>query len=608
MTEVSQRRNLLISLSLAAAIVAVYSPVCRWGFVSYDDPLYLTENPQVREGLTIRGLRWALTTPLDQWMPITWLVRLTEYQVFGLQAGWYHVVNVLLHIANAVLLFGIFNRMTGAPWRSALVAGLFAVHPLHVEAVVWVTGLKDVLSTCLGLLTIGAYGRYVEQTNIQFSKSSVQRPAPFVRGPSSRNYYSLTLLLFALALMSKPMLVTLPCVLLLLDYWPLGRTQWAKPATGQGTAMAIGQLLKEKLPFFALAAVSCVVTYATQRGLGAILSLETLPLRMRIANAALFYVQYIGKTIWPAGLTFFYPQPPRPPLGPGVAAGVGLLAVTAGVVWAARRTALVAGRPRGEPWLVTGWFWYLGTLVPVIGLVRVGGQAMADRYTYIPLVGLFIMLVWSVPEIAANRRMASALAWGAAAAVLVLCMMVSRMQVGYWKDAETLLQHALEVNQGNWLAHYNFGGYLRRSGRLEEAIGHYQEAARLRPDFAGAQNNLGSVLAETGRLPEAIGHWEEAVRLKPDYAEAHYNLGVGLAQSGRIPEAVSQWNLAVRIDPDYPEARYNLGVALERMGRVTEAIEQYEQIVRLKPDYAEAQRQLARLRESRNETTMPRNR
>ena len=641
MAETSRHRNLLIGLCLTTAILAVYWPVLHFGFINFDDRTYVAENPHLRGGLTLRELGWAFTTGLDQWMPVTWFTRMLECQWFGLNAGAHHLVNVLFHIANSLLLFGVLNRVTGAPWRSALVAALFALHPLHVESVAWVTDLKDVLSMCFGMLTIGAYVRYVEHVT--------------VHGSRSKTFYGLALLSFTLALMSKPMLVTLPFVLLLLDYWPLGRTRWAEAAIGERVKLSPSQLFKEKLPFFALAAAAGVATLWGQRTAGAVASLERLPLGARIASSLLSYAGYLGKAFWPTGLAVFYPLNARLSWPAAMIAGVGVVGVTTAVIWRARR----------EPWFATGWFWYLGTLVPVIGLVQVGiVQTMADRYTYIPLVGIFTMLCWSVPRDAMERRISKVAVWVATVALLAVCAMLTRIQVGYWKNSETLFRHALNVTRDNWLAHGNLGMALEEEGKVQEAIAHYEQALWLKPDMVEAHNNLGTVLLQEGKiedaikhygqalridpnnaqahfnlggaleqagkredaidqyrralqtepnlaeahnnlavalmrlgkLPEAIEHFERALRIKPDYAEVHNNLGGALTQLGRTPEAIGHYEQALRLNPDYPEAHYNLGVVLEHVGRVPEAMGHYEQALRIRPGLAAAQNSLARLR------------
>jgi protein O-mannosyl-transferase len=628
MTELSERRrNVLIYLCLAVAIIVVYWPVCHHEFANYDDYLYVTDNRHVQGGLTLRGFAWAFTTNhAGNWHPLTWLSHMLDWQLWAANAGAHHLVNVLFHIANTLLLFGVLRRMTASPWRSALVAGFFALHPLHVESVAWVAERKDVLSTCFGMLTMWAYVRYVETLKVHGSRFTVQGSALHASVSAEalakaerftlNAFYGLALLFFTLGLMAKPMVVTLPFVLLLLDYWPLGRTQWAKPAAGESVKAPPSQLLKEKLPFFALAAVSCVVTYWAQRGGGTVVSLARLPPGMRVANALLSYVGYMGKAFWPMGLAVFYPLQVRLPAAAVMGAGIVLVGMTAAVI----------GRARREPWFVTGWFWYVGTLVPVIGLVQVGGQSMADRYTYVPLVGLFMMLCWGVPGRAMERQIVKVITCIAAGAVLAVCAALSRVQVGYWKDSETLFRHALDVTRDNWLAHYSLGIALGQAGRLQEAVEHYEQALRIDPDYAEAHNNLGdelvrlgrvkeaiqhyervlridpdyaevhnnlgNALLQAGRIEEAIGHCEQALRLKPDYAEAHNNLGNALLQAGRPQEAIGHWEQALRLKPDLAEAHYNMGLALVRLGKIQEAGDHWEQALRLKPDFAEAHNSL----------------
>jgi tetratricopeptide (TPR) repeat protein len=602
--DLSQRqRNVLIGLCLVLATAAVYWPVRHFNFVGYDDGEYVYGNPHVQPGLTFRGVVWAFTTDYARnWHPLTWLSHMLDCQLFGLDAGAHHLVSVLIHIASTLLLFLLLKRMTAAPWRSAFVAALFALHPLHVESVAWVAERKDVLSAFFWMLTLWAYVRYVEKFEVQSSKFKI--------------HYVLSLLFFTLGLMVKPMLVTLPFVLLLLDYWPLGRTGCAEAATGENTKTPSSQLLKEKLPFVALAAASCAATYWAQHAGGTMASLKSVSPGMRIANALLSYVSYLDKAVWPTGLAVFYPLRTSLPAAAAVAAGIGLVGVTAAVIW--------KGRPM--PWLVTGWFWYLGTLVPVIGLVQVGAQAMADRYTYVPLIGLLMMLCWSVPGVALEQRILKAITSGAAVAVLAACAMLSKIQVGYWKDTETLFRHALSVTRDNWLAHNNLGVALVQAGRVPEGIEHLEQALRINPDYDEGHYNLGLALAQTGRVQEAMEHWKQALRFNPDLAEAHYNLAVALEQEGHLEEAIrhyeqtvrinpdfvqAQGNLglallqlggaqeairhfeqALRIEPDSPELQYNLGLALAQVGRVREAVGLWEQAVRLKPDFAEAHHKL----------------
>ena len=600
MTDVSRRaRNLLVYLCLALVTAGVYWPVRHFAFAYYDDPMCVTGNQHVQEGFTSRALVWAFTTPLDQWMPVTWLARILDYRLFGLSAGAHHLVNVFFHIVNTLLLFGVLKRMTGAPWRSAGVAALFALHPLHVESVAWVTGLKDVLSTCLGLLTIWAYVRYVEEFNsstssgqaVHSSQLNTQGPRPGAQGSTLCTFYGLTLLLFASALMAKPMMVTLPFVLWLLDYWPLGRTRWARPAavgsgpaTGEGVTTPVGRLLREKLPFFALAAASCAMTYWAQRSLGAVVSLERIPLGIRLANALLSYVGYLSKAIWPTGLAFLYPLDTNLSLATAMVAGLGLVGVTVAVIRGVSRW----------PWLAMGWFWYLGTLVPVIGLVHVGvAQALAERYTYVPLVGPFIMLCWSVPNIALERRAQKMVVTTVTAVLLGVYAVLCRVQVDYWKDSESLFHHALQVTKRNWIAHNNLGLFLWHSGRTPEAIEQYEQALQLKPYYAEAHHNLGLALMQLSRMPEAIQHFEQVVRIKPDSAEAHRRLGLALRQAGHLPEAVGQFEQAVRMNPGSAETHNDLGNALLQAGKLKHATAQYQQALDIEPDLIEVENNLA---------------
>jgi tetratricopeptide (TPR) repeat protein len=563
-------RQVFISLTLVIATVVVYLPVRHYEFVGFDDDKFVTENPNIRDGLTRRSVRWTLTAGLthdernaDYWRPLSFLSHALDIELFGLRPAGHHLMNVGLHAATAVALFLVLQSMTNAFWRCAFVAALFALHPLRVESVAWVTERKDVLSGLFFMLTLGAYVGYV-------------------RHPFSWARYLAVGLLFALGLMSKSMVVTLPFVLLLLDYWPLGRTQWVTPVVaGQNITTTPGQLLKEKLPLFALAAASGLVTFR-RAAPGPMGLLARMPLGTRIANALLAYVGYISKMVWPTRLAVFYPLHPGLPAAAVMGAGVGLVAATAGVIRAARC----------KPWLVTGWFWYLGMLVPVIGVFQGSGEAMADRFTYLPSIGLLIMLCWSVPSRAMERWNLKAITCVAAAAVLALCAALSRVQVAYWKDSETLFRHALDVTRDNWLAQYNLGCSLRQEGRMQEAIGHYEQALRIKPDYVEAHDDLGVVLVHLDRVQEAMAQWEQALRIKPDYVEAHYNLGMALGQMGKIEEAIAQYEQALRIKPDFAEAQYNLGVALARLGRLPEAVGHWEQALRIKPDFAEAHNNL----------------
>ena len=568
------RKHVLIVLFLVVATLSVYMRAGGNGFVNYDDNRYVTANPHVATGITPGNVGWAFTTTTaSNWHPLTWLSHMTDCQLYGLNPRWHHLTSVALHALNAVLLFLLLARMTHAPWRSAFVAALFALHPLHVESVAWVAERKDVLSTLFFLLTLLVYARYVE------------RPGPARYVP--------VFCLYALGLMAKPMLVTLPCVLLLLDYWPLGRYRTANPARpvlpGDGDSRgklvngsSVGRLVLEKVPLFLLAAASGMITVYAQKSGEALASLEVVPYGLRISNAFVAYVAYIGKMFWPAGLSVIYPLPPGVPLWQ-----------VAGAVLLLSGISILAILLRGSaPFLLVGWLWYLGTLVPVIGLVQVGIQAFADRYSYIPLIGLFMCIAWAVPEAASAGRRQRALLAASAALVLVVFAAATWRQTGFWKDSRKLFTHALAVTSGNYMAHLNLGTALAEQGNLAEAMDHYDAALRINPNLAIAHFNLGNGLLAQGRRAEAVSQYRAALRINPSYASAHYNLGVVMAGEGMSAEAIEHFSEAVRIKPDFAKAHVAWGLALSREGRLAEAVSHYYEALRLKPDDAEARKNL----------------
>jgi tetratricopeptide (TPR) repeat protein len=555
-----------VSLGLIAVNLIVYASVWHHEFVDYDDRAYVTENAVVSGGLTWHGVAWAFTTGDEaNWHPLTWLSHMLDVQLYGLSPGPHHLTNLLFHIASTLLLFGLLHRMTGALGRSAFVAGLFAVHPLHVESVAWVAERKDVLSTLFWMLALWAYVEYVRRPQLL--------------------RYLLVLLFFALGLMAKPMLVTLPFVLLLLDFWPLGRVALGPnpedrvpPRNGRSTP---GHLVWEKIPLLALSIVSSVVTLIVQRRGRAVIGLDAIPLKLRVANALVSSVAYIGKMLWPTRLAVLYPYARSLPGWWVAGALVGLMGVSVAVIWAGRR----------HPYLPVGWLWYLGTLVPVIGLVQVGHQAMADRYTYVPLIGLFVIVAWGVPDLLVRCRLRR-IALPAAGLVILGYAITARGQLQYWENSTALWTHALEVTTGNYIAHNNIGLILARQGRNDEAICEFLEVLWINPDYAEAHNSLGIILAGQGKLDEAIAHYSEALRIKPDYAEAYNNLGIALARLGRTGEAIDELSEALRINPDLVEAHNNLGIALATQGKLDEAIAHYTEALRIKPDYAEAHNNL----------------
>jgi len=559
-----------ICLFLIVAIFAAFWQVRTHEFLKYDDKDYVTDNPHVNAGLTLKGIIWAFTTPHSaNWHPLTWLSHMLDCQLYGLKPAGHHLTNLVFHIASTLLLFLVLKGMTGALWRSGFVAALFALHPLHVESVAWVAERKDVLSTFFWILTMWTYVRYTKQPRL--------------------NRYMLVLLSFGLGLMSKPMLVTLPFVLLLVDYWPLDRFQFRSISghhrlntdkskdTSDQRSFAL-RLVLEKVPFFVLTVVSSFLTFFVQRSAGAVIHMDLYPLETRMANALVSYVSYIGKMIWPHRLAVFYPYPVVLPTWQVAGASLLLGCVSFLVIHAGRR----------RPYLMVGWLWYLGTLVPVIGLVQVGYQAMADRYTYVPLIGPFIMVAWGIPDILVGwrfRKIALSLSTGL---LFLLLMIVTNFQLKYWQNDITLFEHTLAVTSDNFITHYYLGVVLANQGKTQEAIAHFAEALRIRPDFAEAHYNLAGFLVNQGKIQEAIVHFAEALRIKPDFAEAHNRLGELLANQGKTQEAIVHFAEALRIKPDYPEPHNNFGIILASQGKIQEAIAHCEEAVRIKPDYAEA--------------------
>jgi Flp pilus assembly protein TadD len=552
--------RLAVAVALLGAAVAIFWPATRGEFLAYDDPDYVSASPMVLRGLTGAGVRWAFGGfHASNWHPLTLLSHMADVDLFGERPWGHHLVSVLLHAANAALLFLVLRSLTGALWRSALVAALFAVHPLHVESVAWVSERKDVLSTAFWLLALGAYLGYV------------RRPGP--------GRYLLLALAFAAGLMAKPMLVTLPLLLLLLDFWPLGRTSagGGQPSRAgiRGLLGNVGPLIAEKLPLFALSAAAAGLALLAQRSGGALGTLEQYPLGARALNALTAGAGYIGKALWPRGLAVLYPH-----AGSAVSAPEAVLAalLLAGTTLAALRWA------RRRPSLTVGWLWYLVTLLPVLGLVQVGQQAMADRYTYVPLVGLFVAAVWAAGDLLALRPQARGIAAAAAAAALLVLAAGARAQIAYWHDGVALFSRALEVTGGNATIHNNLGTALADRGRFDEALPHYREAVRLAPGNAAYRNNLGTTLADLGRFDEALPHYREAIRLAPDDAVYHYNLASALDRLGRTAAAMQSYRRALELKPNDAAARVNLAVALAVSGHPEEAVAQLEQSLKSQPD------------------------
>jgi tetratricopeptide (TPR) repeat protein len=551
--------RLAIAGALVASTLAAYAQTVHFDFVVFDDPTYVIDDPHINRGLTWPGVKWVFSHAyFANWHPLTLLSHMLDCTLFGLDAGGHHLTSVLLHVANTLVLFFVLCGATGAPWRSSVVAALFALHPLHVESVAWVSGRKDVLSTLFGFAALGAYGSYAR------------------RGGAGR--YALTALLLALGLMSKPMLVTLPFVFLLWDYWPLGRLR-------PGATISPGKLALEKLPFLALSAASSVATLLAQESGEAVASLDEVPFRWRAANAIVSYVRYLDKMIWPADLAPLYPHPNLPggvPLAIWQIAGAALLLVLITVaVWASRR-----------PYAIMGWLWYLGTLVPVLGLVQVGGQAMADRYTYVSLVGPFITVVWGAGDLVAARAARRGGAAALALTALFALAFASRAQARHWRNSLALTRHAVRVQPNSSHMRINLGLALQLAGRPERAIRQYREAARINPRSPKLHNNLGNALELQGRRDDAIAHYRLAIGLDPEFAKPYANLGSALLAAGATAEALSHLQTALRLDPNHSIAHERAGYALAGEGRFEAAIEKYRQALAIEPEYAEAHNNL----------------
>ncbi len=532
----SIRYDLLLGLFLVIATLSVYWEVQNHVFVIFDDDLYVTQNLKVRSGLSRENITWALSSGhASNWHPLTWFSHMLDVKLYGLSPGRHHMTNVLFHILNSLLLFIILRRMTGSVWRSGFVAALFALHPLQVESVAWVAQRKTVLSTFWGILTLWSYVRYVEK------KGGLR--------------FLATLLFFMLGLLSKPMLVTLPFVLLLLDYWPLDRCRQGMPKNGNHARQWGIQtwLLLEKIPFFALAAASSVATYVVQREWGAVSSLDMIPLKLRIANALVSYIAYIAKMFWPQRLAVFYPYP----------ADMAMWKVGGAAMLVAIISLWVIVSMKRRPYLLVGWLWYLGTLVPVIGLVQVGAQALADRYAYITLIGLFIMIAWGVSEFIArwpHRVRVSSISIGV---ILAVCIICSKIQVQYWFNGITLFKRAIQVTQNSFRMHDNLGLALVRQGQSDEAYPHFKEALRIKPDYAKSHHNVGTYYLFKGKLNEAITHYNAALQINPDFEKTHNNLGLALVRMGKLEEAIMHFKEALRIRPGFVNANQNLKQALE---------------------------------------------
>ncbi|MBN2309867.1 MAG: tetratricopeptide repeat protein [Candidatus Hydrogenedentes bacterium] len=550
------RTEAWIAVGLALATLAVFWGVGANGFVNYDDPVYVTENADVLGGLSGAAIVAAFTKTYNAgWNPLVMVSHAGAVELFGLNARGHHFVDLALHVANVLLLFFVLRGMTGATWPSALVAALFAIHPLHVQPVAWVSSRKDTLSTLWWFLAMGAYGWYAAR-------------------PNARRYAAL-LVCVLLGLLTKPMLVTLPCALFLLDYWPLRRLRFREEG-----GEPVARLVLEKVPLFALAAGVSLVTYFAQRGGGAVRDLAEFPLRVRAGNAAISYVAYIVQTAWPARLSVYYPHPGDAlSMGQAGLAALAVTGVTVAAVWAGRR----------RPYLATGWLWYLGTLVPVIGLIQIGSFARADRFTYVPHVGLFIVVAWGLADLVRGRpRAVRGVVTALVLFAIVALGLCSRGHVAVWRDSVSLFEHAVRVTEENAVARNNLAVALMHRGRFADAEPHLAEALRLRPEYVDAYNNLGIALANLGRMDDAMAAYRRALALDPGNVDGHVNLGNAFAGQGEDEEAVAEYRKALDAAPGHVAANYNLGLALARQGDWAGSTACLGAAVRARPDHADA--------------------
>jgi len=545
-----EKQKLIIYIVLILVTLAVFWQVNQYDFTNFDDQVYVTENNHIQSGITLASFRWALSTKyFDLWNPLVLLSFMFNYQLYGLNAGGYHLTNLILHILSALLLFWLFNRMTGAIWRSAFVAAFFALHPLHVESVAWIAERKDVLSAFFWMLTLCLYVYYTE-------KPVIRRYLPVV-------------FCFVLALMSKPMVVTLPVIMIFLDYWPLKRFE----SRGSVSNLVSWQL-KEKTPFFILSAILITITLYTPNNP----SVKHFPLSSRIANAPVSFVTYLEKTFWPYDLAVFYPFPVQSPLWQVLGSTLLILAVSVAVIIAVKRL----------PYLFSGWLWYAITLLPVIGIIPVGNNAMADRYHYLPSIGVAIMLAWGIPSLIKSENIRKKILFPVSIATIAIMAALAWQQCGYWKNSTELWTHALCVTRDNSLAHNNIAYDLFEKGKIKEAIDHCNEAIRLVPDYVDAYNNRGIIYDRLGQYQLAIENYNKAIAIKTDYAYAYYNRGIVYAKTGQYQLAIEDYNKAIAIEPDYADAYNNRGVVYSKLSQYQRAIEDYTKAISLKQDYADA--------------------
>lgn len=575
-------KKILISALLSICVLLVYGQVGEFEFMRYDDDLYVAKNTYLSYGIGLQGIIWAFTSFVaGNWHPMTMLSFLLDWKWFGMNAGGYHLINLVIHLMSGIFLFFVFERMTGHLWRSALLAAFFLIHPVHVESVASIAGRKDVLSGLFWMLTLWAYLRYISK-------------------PEKRRYF-IVVLSFLLGVMSKATFVTLPFVLLLLDYWPLGRMSFDSkgylPNAGELTEKllldpiafqrnikktSLGKLILEKVPLMLISALTLILSFKAQAAAGAISSLDDLSLGPRLANGLISYVRYIAKAFYPIDLSFFYPHPHTWPNGHILLAGILLIAIC---IW-------VWHERRARPYLVVGWFWFVGVLVPMIGILQVGSQAMADRYMYLPLIGLSIMVIWRCEELLHGRLYLRKLFAVTSSLILIFLMLLSYRQTQYWRDSNALFTHAIEVTEGNYLAHGNWGAVLMEQKKYDEAVMHFEEALRNKPNYVQAKNNLGEIRMIQGKVTEAETIFREITRIQPRYVRARRNLCDLLQRTGRTKESLSCYKEALNLTPDDPELLNNLAVALASIERKGEAISLLRRALCLRPEYTTAKENL----------------
>jgi len=555
-----------ICIFLMVATFCTYSQIQDHEFIDYDDDIYITNNLNVQAGLTSENFKWAFTTPhFANWHPVTWLSHMLDYQMFGLNAKGHHLTSLFFHIASVLILFIVFSRMTGELWRSGFVAAIFAFHPLNIESVAWIAERKNVLSTLFLLLTIWTYINYTKKPSIKS--------------------YSLVSLFFVLGLMSKPMLVTLPFVLLLLDYWPLRRLKFLQERDSStnlekkfSKISEFLQLVLEKIPLFLLTIAASIGTFIVQKSGGALHAMDTISLSARLNNAMISYVKYLEKMLWPEKLAIMYPHPGNAiSVWEGVLCGIALLSIT-----------IIAIRlVRKAPYFAVGWFWYLGTLVPAIQIVQTGAHSMADRYAYVPLIGIFIIVAWGIPEIISKWRYKEKVLSISGGIIIFILLITTWKQVSHWKNSITVFEHAIRVTDKEYppfaRIRNNLGMALINTQRNEEAISHLKLAIELDPNYADAHNNLGISLFFGHKKEEAISHYKMAIELDPNNANAHYNLGYNLVLKGEIKEAIFHYKMAIKINPDDFETHNYLGHIMVQKGEMQEAVDHYRETVRLRP-------------------------